>query len=1619
MNTDKKINNNTNEESSKKISHFIPLGSQKCHDSIFIQKGKEHMQSKKSISMKHIFDKNDKISININQNININTNIKNIQEGSKNQRVKEKENKANKDSKDKDKGSKTQTSESYEQKYKLKRTKSCVLNYEAKKNEKKNFSINLNRSKSRDIKDVESSYRMEKLLEKQSKCESRLEKKEQFFEFYINNIKRNKIYNLKSNKITTTKYNVFTFIPKGLLYQFSRLSNVYFLFTAIIQSIPLISPLTSLTAIVPLIFVLGISMIRELIEDLVRNNFDNINNEEEVIVLRNKKFVRAMSQTLRHGEIILLYENNNIPADMILIDSGFREGICYVETSSLDGEKTLKLKVANKYTQGFISNDIKNNKGIERYIHSGKYFFSGYIKINVPNIDLNYVNGTLHTLFKKEGCKIEQDIMISTNEFILKGSILKNTNWIIGIVVYTGMSNKIILNSKKPRLKMSKVEKSLNFYLVFVFIILIICCILCSIIHRFNYLSHKKFYDNFVYNTKSPITESFINFFTYFLLLNTMIPISLIVSTEIIKMIQGLFIGLDVNLYSKSRHCFCGVKAVSIIEDLGNVNFIFSDKTGTLTKNQLQFKFCIINNKFYEYIKNIKSNKNKKKKCSSKKVNKKKIETKKSAINILSRNYMRSRRSNIINQNNLSKKNMLEESSLNDNNDIFGKKNFPKKSSYSNNNFFNNSKFTFLQKLSDFEKNGFEFLNLDEKKSKKNKDNNKEDEKLSNNNSSKKINSKFSDSSDSSSSKSKSNSSSDSGNKDDYSIDNSKFSMRSNINNIHKNYILVKKEGRNSTIFEVKGEDNANSLNSQSKKKIISISDGYFTLSKNNPFIYSLSSNDGKEFNYMHEFWKALALTNECMIKYEKGEIKYMSTSPDDLELVKAAARQGYKLIETSLNTKTIKINGKDYSYEILKVLGFSSERKRMSIIIKDKIGIKLYIKGADSELIKRLSKKSLENENYKIISNGLIDFSKRGLRTLMVAYRRIRNEDYDSWVNRLHEDELKVENKQRLIDRLYDLIENNLTLIGGTVVEDKLQDKVPETIKELRSAGIKIWVLTGDKLDTAENIGHSCNLLNKEQRLFTLKVRPGDDEAIVKEDPYPEMMQFFTEFQEFIEDLVKKYNLDTKYTFPNKYTNNYDEEMNDNYDYSDFESQNADELNNSDKSSYYSSRSKIIDFNSFNYLKERNLLEPFSIIVEAPILCGLFKDNDCTNKFLNIAYYSNTVICCRVSPSQKSEVIQKMKKFDKNAITLAIGDGGNDVSMIMEANIGIGIHGEEGMSAAQASDFSIGEFQILKKLLFIHGRINLFRISKMILYFFYKNFVFTLIQFYFAFFCLASGQTFFDDWYITCYNLIFTAFPLCIAAITDSDIDLNDIKLVKKNLALLYKENRDTHIIFSLGQFLLIISKGIIISLSIYIICCYHEILNIRGFYSSIWYLSIKSYICVLIVVTTNLLIRCSFIVYILLLSIAVTTYLLFIIFLILNHYGFLFEFNSKASIFTSLSSPLLYLSVMLVTSFSFLFDYTFKLIDLLMSKSLSSRLTIIRTIKQKKRKSSFVLGSKPYTRLNLTKKRNSVEVSRNFLVNKLPMMMEQFNQIKTPKNANFNKFQSTKMIENNKIYK
>jgi phospholipid-transporting ATPase len=203
-------------------------------------------------------------------------------------------------------------------------------------------------------------------------------------------------------------------------------------------------------------------MIRELVEDLGRNKYDALNNDEEVIVLRNNKFIKSKSKTLKSGEIVLIYENSPIPADLVIIDSGMREGECYIETSSLDGEKTLKLKIANKKIYGLFSkklNENNINKRLEKMKNLINFSISGFVQVTPANSNLNQIDGKVSFFIQEDDSLKEDNFQITLKEFLLKGSYLKNTNWIVGIIIYTGMSNKIILNSKQPRMKISTIEK--------------------------------------------------------------------------------------------------------------------------------------------------------------------------------------------------------------------------------------------------------------------------------------------------------------------------------------------------------------------------------------------------------------------------------------------------------------------------------------------------------------------------------------------------------------------------------------------------------------------------------------------------------------------------------------------------------------------------------------------------------------------------------------------------------------------------------------------------------------------------------------------------------------------------------------------------------------------------------------------------------------------------------------------------------------------------------------------------------------------------------------------------------------------------------------------------------
>ena len=582
--------------------------------------------------------------------------------------------------------------------------------------------------------------------------------------------------------------------------------------------------------------------------------------------------------------------------------------------------------------------------------------------------------------------------------------------WIVGFVCYTGPNTKLILNSKKAGVKYSRVERLMSNLMVAVLVIQIVLCTICSIFTSY-FLNNNL--ANASYLPKTDYTNSvnaLISYFTYMLLLNTMIPISLIITLELIKIIQGFFMSCDVEMYSHVTERYVKAGSISLNEELGHVNYIFSDKTGTLTCNKMLFKYCVIGEICYEYIRSS-------------------VLEKQDPKEIQERSEIRK------------KLDIIE----------FGPK--------------------FMEHYS------------------------------------------------------------------------------------------------NAVPFE------------SSKTQICD----------NDILNYLLD-----ESTIINEFWKALSMTHECTI--DENSQKYIGLSPDDIELLKASKDQGYEYTKGKSNNKRyIKIRDEVKEFEILIINEFSSERRRMSIIINDNGTIKLYSKGADTEMVKRLSKNS--NEKFISQSKKFIDyFSQFGFRTLFVAMKIIDSNKFEDWNTRYRSASMDFKHKKENIEELQNEIESGLHLIGATIVEDKLQDKVPDTIRDLKLAGIKIWMLTGDKFSTAFNIGLSCNLVSNEMKIFKIRGERGEN------------MDFL------IEEFSKFYN-----------HNNVD----------------------------------IQD------------LPPYGIVIDSAALTSIIGDKDNLSNFLLIAHNANSVICCRVSPLQKAQVVKAMKEYKKESVIIAIGDGGNDVSMLMEAHIG------------------------------------------------------------------------------------------------------------------------------------------------------------------------------------------------------------------------------------------------------------------------------------------------------------------------------------------------------------
>ncbi|XP_068811307.1 phospholipid-transporting ATPase IF isoform X13 [Struthio camelus] len=465
----------------------------------------------------------------------------------------------------------------------------------------------------------------------------------------------------------------------------------------------------------------------------------------------------------------------------------------------------------------------------------------------------------------------------------------------------------------------------------------------------------------------------------------------------------------------------------------------------------------------------------------------------------------------------------------------------------------------------------------------------------------------------------------------------------------------------------------------------------------------SEDSPDGTRHDLVKEeelFLKAVCLCHTVQINADQTDgadapwrangiaspLEYYASSPDEKALVEAASRVGVVFTGTSGDAMEVKSLGKRERYKLLHVLEFDPNRRRMSVIVESPSGEKLlFTKGAESSILPR--SKSGEIDKTRI---HVDEFALKGLRTLCVAYRRFTPEEYQEIGKRLHEARTALQQREEKLADVFSFIERDLELLGATGVEDKLQEKVQETIEALRVAGIKVWVLTGDKHETAVSVSLSCGHFHRTMNILELVQHKSDSTCA-----------------EQLRQLAKR-------------------------------------------------------------IKEDHVIQ-HGLVVDGTSLSLALREHE--KLFMEVCKNCSAVLCCRMAPLQKAKVVRLLKTSPEKPITLAVGDGANDVSMIQEAHVGIGIMGKEGRQAVRNSDYAIARFKFLSKLLFVHGHFYYIRIATLVQYFFYKNVCFITPQFLYQFFCLFSQQTLYDSVYLTLYNICFTSLPVLIYSLFEQHV--------------------------------------------------------------------------------------------------------------------------------------------------------------------------------------------------------------------------------------------------------
>nr|XP_024934720.2 phospholipid-transporting ATPase 1-like isoform X1 [Ziziphus jujuba var. spinosa]XP_048319443.1 phospholipid-transporting ATPase 1-like isoform X1 [Ziziphus jujuba var. spinosa] len=998
---------------------------------------------------------------------------------------------------------------------------------------------------------------------------------------YIDDPRRtNDKYEFTGNEIRTSKYTLITFLPKNIFIQFHRVAYLYFLGIAALNQLPPLAVFGRAASLIPLLLVLSVTAIKDGYEDWRRHRSDQHENNRDALVLQSGKYLAKKWKNIQAGEVVKICAEETIPCDMVLLGTSDPSGIAYIQTMNLDGESNLKTRYARQEVASAVS------EGCE---------ISGLIRCEQPNRNIY----EFHANMEFQGNKFP----LSQSNIVLRGCQLKNTDWVIGVVVYAGQETKAMLNSAASPSKRSRLEGYMNRETIWLSVFLFVMCFVVSLGMGLWLIRHKDQLDTLPYYRKIYFNkgrdngkkykyygiplEILFSFLSSIIVFQIMIPISLYITMELVRLGQTFFMIEDKHMFDSSSGSGFQCRSLNINEDLGQIRYIFSDKTGTLTENKMEFQRASVNGINYG-----------------------------TSLPVADP---------------LHEKNVAG----------LGKR---------------------------------------------------------------------------------------------------KWKLKSEI-------------AVDSDLVELLHRDS-------SGDERIAPHEFFLTLAACNTVIPTIDQDTSSS-------------CTESELHDKVETISYQGESPDEQALVAAASAYGYTLFERTSGHIVIDVNGENLRLDVLGLHEFDSVRKRMSVVIRfPNNAVKVLVKGADTSMFSILADSGMDDHVRSATQKHLSEYSSQGLRTLVVAARDLTGEELQQWQYMYEDASTSLTDRAIKLRQTAGSIECKLKLLGATAIEDKLQDGVPEAIECLRQAGIKVWVLTGDKQETAISIGVSCKLLTADMQQIIINGNSED------------------ECRNLLVEAKAKYGIKS----PTKQNHSLKWKKNAENDYL--------EVPGSAKSfsvqQWYAGKKGVTAATA-----------PLALIIDGNSLVYIL-EKDLESELFDLAISCRVVLCCRVAPLQKAGIVDLIKTRTED-LTLAIGDdaiecngfcltytclsdlgqnhtccgmklisfvsnndfliGANDVSMIQMADVGVGICGQEGRQAVMASDFAMGQFRFLKRLLLVHGHWNYQRIGYLILYNFYRNAVFVLMLFWYILCTAFSTTSALTDWSSVLYSVIYTSVPTIVVGIMDQDL--------------------------------------------------------------------------------------------------------------------------------------------------------------------------------------------------------------------------------------------------------